>query len=316
MNTQVLMYHANSETLARWQQALRLALPGGIELVDKPGPEVRYLIAWSPPAELFTQLPGLQVCFSAGAGVDHLLANPDLPSRLAIYRLEDAGMGDQMARYCRHEVERVLLRKPTYEAQQRERAWIEHSPLEPKDLSIGLLGFGVLGKAIAQTLAKEGYPVVAYRRQTDAPSMAIIGGQRIEVFAGETNWQSFLERCQVLILVAPLTPQTRHIIDAQAMATLPAGASIINVGRGALIDADALLASLNNGHIANASLDVFATEPLPADHALWGAPGLRLTPHVSAVTMVEPAVKQISDSIAALESGQAATGAVSRSSGY
>lgn len=316
MTAQVLMYHANPETLARWQQALRLTLPSGIELVDRPGPQVRYLIAWAPPAELFTQLPGLQACFSAGAGVDHLIDNSGLPSRLAIYRLEDAGMSEQMARYCRHEVERILLRKPTYESQQLERAWTEHEPIEPKDLRIGLLGFGVLGKAIAQTLAAEAYPVAAYRRQTNAPSMALLGGHRIDIFAGEANWAGFLQQCQILVLVAPLTAQTRHIIDAQAIKTLPSGASIINVGRGALIDSDALAEGLRQGHLASASLDVFETEPLPAEDPLWDAPGLRLTPHVSAVTMIEPAAKQLSASIAALESGQQATGAVSRSNGY
>lgn len=316
MTAQVLMYHANPETLARWQQALRLTLPSGIELVEQPGPQVRYLIAWAPPAELFAQLPGLQACFSAGAGVDHLLDNPDLPSQLAIYRLEDAGMSEQMARYCRHEVERILLRKPSYEAQQLERTWIEHAPLAPKDLRIGLFGFGVLGKAIAQTLAAETYPVAAYRRRTDAPSMALLGGHRIDIFAGEANWAAFLQQCQILILVAPLTAQTRHIIDAQAIKTLPKGASIINVGRGALIDSGALVQALRQGHLASASLDVFETEPLPAEDPLWETPGLRLTPHVSAVTMIEPAAQQLSASIAALESGQQATGAVSRSNGY
>jgi len=316
MNPQVLMYHANAETLARWQQALRLTLPSGVELVDKPSPQVRYLIAWSPPASLFDELPGLQACFSAGAGVDHLLSHSDLPPRLAIYRLEDAGMGEQMARYCRHEVERILLRKPTYEAQQKDRAWVEHDPLEPKSLRIGLLGFGVLGKAIAQTLVAEGYPVMAFRRRADAPSMALLGGHRIDVFAGPANWTSFLQQCQILILVAPLTKQTHHIIDAQAIKCLPDGASIINVGRGGLIDSKALLDGLREGPLASASLDVFETEPLPSDDPLWDAPGLRLTPHVSAVTMVEPAAQQISSSIAALEAGQEATGAVSRSDGY
>lgn len=316
MNPQVLMYHANSETLARWQQALRLTLPAGVELVDQPSPQVRYLIAWSPPAQLFAKLPGLQACFSAGAGVDHLLGNPDLPPRLAIYRLEDAGMGDQMARYCRHEVERVLLRKSVYDAQQQAHQWLEHPPLEPKDLRVGLFGFGVLGKAIAQTLAAENYPVTAFRRRSDAPSMALLGGHRIDIFAGAANWTDFLQQCQVLILVAPLTEQTRYMINERAIRALPPGASIINVGRGALIDSDALVNALRQGHLASASLDVFEQEPLPPQDPLWDAPGLRLTPHVSAVTMIEPAAQQLAASIAALENGQEATGAVSRTVGY
>ena len=121
---------------------------------------------------------------------------------------------------------------------------------------------------------------------------------------------------EVLILLAPLTPQTRHLIDAHALAALPPGGWLINVARGALIDEAALLAALASGHLAGAALDVFQTEPLPATHPFWQHPKIRLTPHVSAQTLIDPSARQVADKILRLQQGHCVSGIVDRNRGY
>lgn len=316
MTTRILVSHTEPAAQQRWQKALRAALPASFEIVDAPDAQVRHLVTWTPADDLFNALPGLQTCFSAAAGVDHLINNPSLPPELPVYRLLDAGMAEQMARYCRHEVERHLMRKADYESQQQQAKWIEHPARAPAELSVGVLGFGVLGKAVASTLAAEGYQVAAFRRQAQDETLTTEGGHSIGVFGGPDRWQAFLQRCEVLILLAPLTPATRHIINAEALAGLPRGAALVNVGRGALIDTTALLAALASGQLSCASLDVFEHEPLADDDPLWRAPGVRITPHVSALTLVEPAARQVAEGIMAFEAGQAVPGRVERNAGY
>lgn len=316
MTTQVLISVSNSANFTKWEQALRERLPVEFELVADPGPLVRHLVTWSPAPDLFDSLPGLQTCFSAGAGVDHVLHNPSLPDGLPIYRLEDAGMAAQMARYSRHEVERIVLRKDVYEAQQQAQSWEEHSAIDPAEVSIGVLGFGVLGRTVASVLAREGYQVSAFRRQAGDSSYRTPERQEISLWHGAERWPAFLEQSQVLVLVAPLTDATRHIINEQSLAALPPGASIINVGRGALIDTQALIKAMNSGHIRSASLDVFETEPLVEADPLWQTPGVRITPHISAITMIGPAATQVAKGIMAFDKGQPVAGTVTRSAGY
>ena len=168
MTLKILVAHTNPQARQTWMQSLRAALPADFEILDSPAPGVRHLITWSPAPDLFDALPELKTCFSAAAGVDHLIDNPSLPPQLPVFRLLDAGMAEQMSRYCRHEVERHLMRKTVYEAQQRKCEWIEHPAIDPAELPVGLVGYGVLGKAVVRTLALEGYPVAAYRRQLEA----------------------------------------------------------------------------------------------------------------------------------------------------
>ncbi len=316
MKTEVLVSHTSEEARDKWVTALRARLPDQYTVVTEPGPQVKHLVAWSPPPELFSRLTQLQTCFSAAAGVDHLLGNPSLPAELPVFRLEDAGMAGQMARYVRHEVERVLLRKQTYETQQSERNWTEHSATDPDELPVGLLGFGVLGRAIAKTLARDGYPVTAFRRQAGNHLEQLDSDTSVRLVGGTDQWENFLATCRVLVLIAPLTDATRHIIDAKSLATLPTGAAVINVGRGELIDTAALIDALKSKHLAGASLDVFDTEPLPEQDPLWAMSSVRITPHVSALTLTEPAAAQVANGIMAFDQGQPVTGSVDRALGY
>lgn len=142
--------------------------------------------------------------------------------------------------------------------------------------TLGLIGLGSIGQALATRASALGMSVVALRRQTDAPP-----AHGVSAVYGRDRLHEMLGQCDVLAIVAPLTPHTDHLIDRTALAALKPGAVVINVGRAAILDTDALIEALASGHLGGASLDVFPEEPLPPTHPLWTAPNLLLTPHTS-----------------------------------
>ncbi|MCM5571489.1 glyoxylate/hydroxypyruvate reductase A [Burkholderiaceae bacterium FT117] len=302
--------HPEAEARERWCAALSQLLPAASVEGWRPGAEpADYAVSWYPEPGFFGGQTRLRALFSAGAGVDHLLRHPDLPSALPIVRLEDAGMAEQMVEYCLHEVLRVQRRVNDYEALQRERRWEELRSLRREELPIGVFGLGVLGEQVARAFAALGYPVRGFSRSPKA-----IDG--VECFDDRHGLRAFLEGCRVLVLLAPLTPDTRDLFDAERLGWLPQGAWLVNVARGGLVVDEALLAAADSGRLAGATLDVFREEPLPAAHPFWGHPRIRMTPHVSAVTLPEVSARQVAAKIEALERGEPVSGLVDRRRGY
>ncbi|HVL57217.1 MAG TPA: NAD(P)-dependent oxidoreductase, partial [Burkholderiaceae bacterium] len=211
--------------------------------------------------------------------------------------------------YCCHRVFALYRRYDEYADQQARREWRELLPVPRDRFGVGVLGLGVLGSAIAGTLSGFGYRVRGFARTRHE-----LAG--VETFAGDGQWPQFLGGCQVLIVVAPLTPQTQNLLDRRSLSMLPRGAHLINVARGGLIVDQDLLALLDEGHLGGATLDVFRTEPLPADHRFWSHPRIRITPHIAAVTLVEEAASQVARQIDQLERGERPTGLVDRQRGY
>jgi glyoxylate/hydroxypyruvate reductase A len=174
---------------------------------------------------------------------------------------------------------------------------------------VGLMGLGVLGQAVAGALVSLGYAVRGWsRRPKTVPG--------VTVFDGAAGLAPFLAGTDILVCLLPLTDETRGLLNADTLARLPAGAAVINAARGAhVVDAD-LLALLDAGHLRGAQLDVFDPEPLPADHPFWTHPRVRMTPHIAAVTLVEPSCDQIAETIRRLDRGEPVPNAVDRTAGY
>jgi glyoxylate/hydroxypyruvate reductase A len=300
-----------------WCRALGQRLPGAEVRLWSAQPDaasraaagLHVGVGWRAPAAYFADNPDLAAFFALGAGVDQLLALPGLPASLPIVRLEDAGMADQMFACVLHEALRRLLRADAYEAQQRGRVWRELPARAFAELRVGVVGLGALGGAVAMRLAALGFTVHGYARGERA-----LPGVRCR--HGAAGWAPFLAESELLVLMAPLTDHTRGMVDAGALAALPAGAWLLNVARGALVDEAALLAALDSGHLAGATLDVFGTEPLPVGHAFWEHPRIRITPHVAAQTLLEPGADQIAGRIGSLLRGEPLTGQVGRERGY
>lgn len=306
----VAVFHPEPARRVEYINALRPLLPDGTELSDTADATTDYLVAWQPPRDVFDTATGLKACFSLGAGVDHLLRSGNLPDDLPLYRLEDAGMGDQMARYCHHEVEHFRLLCWRFAQQQQERVWAELEPREPDEVTVGLFGYGVLGRQVAQRLVNDGYPVCAYRR---SPADA---SEDLDVYAGRAQLTPFLARCDVVILIAPLTDETRGIADSGFFDAMRRGSWMVNVARGELVNDEDLLNALSRNQLAGASLDVFHTEPLPTGHPYWASPQVRVTPHVAALTRLKDATEQIAGKLMQLQAGQHPSGLVERDRGY
>jgi len=306
----VVVVHPQADTCARWSAALGERLPDAqVRPWPVDWPDTDFAVAWNPPDAFFEGIRVKEALFCAGAGVDRLLRHPGLPAALPVVRVEDAGMGLQMAEYCCQEVLRVFRRQADYELQQRERVWRELEPLPRERFEIGIVGMGVLGGQVARALRVFGFPLLGYSRTPRSV-------EGVECLSGAEALPRFLGRCRVLILLAPLTPETDSLFDARRLAMLPRGAWLVNVARGALVVDGDLVEAIDRGRLAGATLDVFRTEPLPAEHPFWGHPRIRITPHVSAVTLIDETADQIAGKIRRLRRGEAVSGVVDRTRGY
>jgi glyoxylate/hydroxypyruvate reductase A len=293
-----------------WRAAIAQALPEAeIAVWPEVFGEPDYALVWRPPPELFARVRAPKAIFNLGAGVDALLAVPTLPPDVPVIRLTDAGMAEQMAEYVTLAVLRAYREMDAYAAQQKEGRWQPRPRIEKATFDVGLLGFGVLGRAIAAALAPFGFPRSCWSRERKA-----VDG--VASFAGARELDHFLRQTRVLVCTLPSTPDTAGILNRRTLALLPRGAHVVNIARGdVLVDAD-LLALLDSGHLAGATLDVFREEPLPADHAFWHHPRVTVTPHISAVTLIPDSVEQVAAKIRRLEQGLAVDGSVDRACGY
>jgi glyoxylate/hydroxypyruvate reductase len=255
----------------------------------------------------------LKAFFCTGAGVEKLITSAEMPKSIPVIRLEDAGMGAQMADYCVYAVLHWLRRRSEYDEQQRAHVWKQLLPAnDPADWPIGVFGLGVLGTQVAAAFRALGFPVNGFARSVHEHA----GIRSFAEQGGAGDFAAFLGASRVLIIVAPLTPATQDLFNRKTLALLPPSSYVINVARGGLLVEEDLLELLNSGHLAGAALDVFRQEPLPQDHPLWSHPKVRITPHVSAITVIGPSAKQVAQKVRRLERGEAVSGVVDRSRGY
>jgi glyoxylate/hydroxypyruvate reductase A len=307
------------EPFRRWRDALvqhALELGLAVEVVDAvadPDAQADFALVWKPQRDWLQGQLGLRAVFNLGAGVDAIAPllqqqHPGVP----LIRLEDAGMGRQMADYVAEGVLHAYRRMADYAESQAQQRW-EPLPLAPRSsFAVGFLGLGQMGLAAARRVAAMDFPVLACTRTGQArhgidPAWPLFGLDRLDEFLAQTR---------VLVVLLPLTDDTRGLLDYAALSQLPVGAHLINAGRGAVIDQADLLELLQSGRLASALLDVFAAEPLPSDDPLWRHPRVRVTPHVAAQTLVGPSAAQVMRKIAAIERGEIPGGVVDMRLGY
>ncbi len=292
-----------------WVAGLRAALPGAHVSVWQPGdPQADFAVVWAPPQQFLDEQPGLKVLFNIGAGVDALL-RLRLPPGAQVVRLDDAGMSVQMAEYVCHAVIRHFRELDAYEADMRGGRWGYRRPRLRSEFTVGVMGLGVLGERVARALAHFEFPVLGWSRSPKS-----VPGVR--AFEGAGQFDDFLAASRVLVNLLPLTPETENLLNRATLSRLPAGAYLINVARGAHVVEEDLLALIDSGHLAGATLDVFRTEPLPAGHPFWNHPRIVATPHTSARTLRDESIAQIAGKIAALQRGEPLAGVVDRERGY
>jgi glyoxylate/hydroxypyruvate reductase len=275
--------------------------------------DIAYACAWHAPRGLLARLPRLKAIFSLGAGVDHLLADPDLPE-VPIVRIVDPDLTMRMTEYV---VLHALLhhrRHRLYDIQQRERVWREHAQPPASAVAVGVMGLGVLGTAAATALARLGFRVAGWSRT----AKALVG---IECFHGEDGLDAFLGRTEILVCLLPATPATQGILDLKLLRKLKrdgaaGGAYLINAARGALqVEAD-ILAALDEGSLVGATLDVFAREPPPPASPPWRHPQVTITPHNAAFSDPHALAGNVLRQIERFEQGLPFEHVIDRARGY
>lgn len=298
----LLFYTAGGDG-AHWQEAFARELPdASLRAWPQVGASADYALVWQPPGALLAELSGVRAIFNLGAGVDAIVGQPAWPAGVPLIRLEDAGMAEQMAEYVSYAVLRRYREFDAYEAAQRAADWRQRPRLDKRAFTVGILGLGVLGTAVAEALRSLGFPVAAWSR-----SRKDVAGVRSFT---HDELDRFLALCSVLVCMLPLTAQTRALLDRARLAQLPRGAYLINVARGALLVEQDLLAAVDSGHLSGAMLDVFDHEPLAPTHAFWHHRRIAVTPHVSASTRIEASVRQVAGKIRRLEAGLPISGVV------
>ncbi|WP_439113086.1 2-hydroxyacid dehydrogenase [Hydrogenophaga sp.] len=292
-----------------WLSGLRAACPEASVSVWQPGaPQADHAVVWAPPQQFLDEQQALKGLFNIGAGVDALL-KLRLPPGVKVVRLDDAGMSVQMAEYVCHAVIRHFREFDGYEADVKAGQWSYRKPRDRKDFAVGVMGLGVLGERVAKSLRVFDFPVHGWSRTPKA-----IEG--VMTYSGEVGFETFLSSSRVLVNLLPLTADTKDILNRDTLGKLKPGGYLINVARGAhLVESD-LLALLESGHLAGATLDVFRTEPLPAEHPFWTHPKITVTPHTSARTLRDESIAQIAGKIRAMDAGQPVAGVVDPIRGY
>ena len=261
--------------------------------------EIEYVAAWHHPFGEYRKYPNLKAILSLGAGVDHIINDPDLPSNVAIVRMEDDALTKDMCLYALHWALHFHSDYYLYAKQQKNQQWQAQPFVSPSKRTIGVMGFGAIGREVAKTLAEQGFNVGAW----GASEKKNTGN--VQYYYGKEQMCDFLSCSQILINVLPLTGSTRNLLSAKVLRQLPTGVFIINMARGGIINEGDLFNLVNSGHIAGVTMDVFEFEPLPASSPMWAHPNVYVTPHIAGQSDGETGAVSMVENIRRIESGEA-----------
>ncbi len=291
----------HSLTIAETKESLAAALAAAEALIAPPAA----LAAPFPPA------PHLRLIFCTTAGVDVLAPFTHLPPH-AVLVCNRGIHGEKAGDYAIMALLMLAAHMPALLAAQQEARWEPRysSPLSGRRLTI--IGLGPLGAAAAARASAFGMIVTGLTRTgaSHSPCAATLPITALDETLAATDF---------LLLACPLTPATRNLLDRRRLSLLPSGAGVVNIGRGAVLDEEALADLLDAGHLGGAVLDVFAREPLPPDHRLWRTRNLVLTPHISAddpATYNPRTLDRFFAALAALACGAPIPNAVDFARGY
>lgn len=302
---------------AVWLEELKRQAPGRRIVTEPDGdgdPSIRYAVVWKQRPGILNRLPNLAAIFSIGAGVDHIFKDPEVPD-VPIVRAVADDLTERMSEYIVWQVLDHHRKGPRYRRQQADRVWNEDR-MQPaaRDVTVGILGLGLLGLDAARKLRLLGFNVAGWSRTEKTV-------EGVYTHAGEEGLDGFLAVSDIVVCLLPLTPATEGILSKPLFARMkrrgPLGpATLINAGRGGLQNEADILAALENGWLGAASLDVFQTEPLAETSPLWTHPRVTITPHAAATSVPAALIPPMIAQMEAYERGEPLTNLVDRQAGY
>jgi len=309
-----MLYMSDGTNGEEWR-ALMCGLIPGLDFRIHPEigdpAEIEMTLIWRYKLHELKSFPNLKLIASLGAGVDHLVGEDRhyLPEGVPIVRLVDPSMTNQMTEWCLMAILNHLRRWDAYRDLQRERRYEEIPVRQPAEVTIGVLGLGELGGDLAQALLRIGYRVKGWSRSAKS-----IEG--IACHHGDDGLEAFLGDCDVVVCLLPLTPQTDGILNATTLGQMKPGAFVVNGARGRHIVDQDLIAAIDRGHIAGATVDVQRTEPMPDDHPFWYHPRITTFPHVAAITIAKSCAPQIAENYRRMKDGRPLLNLVDLDRGY
>ena len=306
-----IAYYSADHAMHYWQEALEAKLPE-IKLVDPESAEAQQaevFMTWNPPAGMIAGLENLKGVISLAQGVDHVLKDPGFPKHLKFARLIDPYMSEAMAEWVLLSILEFHRDAHDYRKAQAEGTWIRKEPNIAAETTVAIMGLGAIGSHVAAKVAMLGFRTIGWSRT----SKNIPG---ITSHTGEDGFNTCLAEADFLVSILPLTDDTRDLYDAKNFARMKPGAVFINSGRGLQVVEDDLLDALERGPVRAAVLDVFRTEPLPAENPIWTHPAITVWPHVSAQTNAASAGDQIIAAIRAIRAGDDPQNSVNVGRGY
>lgn len=309
--TLTILFAASDANWAEYAAPLRTAIAAtGLPatLSREAAPETVDYIIYAPtsPLQDFAPYTRCKAVLSLWAGVERIVGNPTLIQPLC--RMVDPALTEGMVEWVLGHTLRHHLGMDRHIVNP-SRLWDPTCPPLARERPVAMLGMGELGLACARALAALNFPVTGWSR-----SPKQIDG--IPCLHGDQGLDQALSQAQIVVTLLPRTPKTENTLNARTLSLLPDGAVILNPGRGALIDDDALLAALDSGKVGHATLDVFRVEPLPQDHPFWSHPRVTVTPHIAADTRAPSAARVIAENIRRGEAGEPLLNRVDRGRGY
>lgn len=295
-----------------WLAALKAREPE-VEVFVYPEVEKRekvdYALVWNYQHGVLKEFPNLKVVASMGAGVDHIMSDPELPKQALVTRVVDKQLGIDMAEFVLSLVLAHLRNLLIHKGAEPSREWKPKSYYRIADPTVGIMGMGVLGNKVSEKLKSAGFKVTGWARTQRT-------NRDFRIFSGQEELEPFLREVNILVCLLPLTPLTENILNKDVFSKLPKQAFLINVARGRHLVEEDLLQYLDNDHLSGAALDVFREEPLPQEHPFWSHPKVHVTPHIASVTRPSSVVAQVLENYRRLKNGEPLGNTVEVSKGY
>ena len=241
-------------------------------------------VVWNHRPGLFKQLPNLKLIASLGAGVDHIMNDPDIPPQVSITRIIGDGLSGPMSNFCIGAILHHQRQFDKYLIDKSTKTW-DQEPNPEREINVGIMGLGALGADLAEKLNYLGFKVFGLSQsRKNIPHVVSYLNAEMDLFLSKIN---------ILVVMLPATESTRAILSKKLFDKLNKGTYLINVARGHHQVTGDIIDALENGQLSGAFLDVFSQEPLPKQSSLWDHPKIMITPHIAVVTKINEAVPQI-----------------------
>jgi len=313
-DTRPVLYIRDSASLAPlWRDAAQNGLPQFDVQIGRSNLDldrVTAALVWKPAPGFLASLPNLKLVVSVGAGVDHIvMSDPDFPRHVPLVRMVDPGLTQGMIDFVVWACLSILRKAKFFANEQLAKRW-EAKPIETSpNKTIAVLGLGQIGLPVARMLKKLGFQVIGWSRRYKKV-------EDLHLVHGSDELKALVGRADMVVNLLPSTRDTYQIMGTEFFSSMKKGAAIINAGRGATVDENALLEALSSGQLSEAYLDVFQVEPLPSEHAFWIHPKITITPHIAAITHPKSGIRALKRALAEIEANKPLSNLVDWNAGY